>query len=73
MDIPKQGWTPYDNYTTEILLQAVKSSKLEIVYASNPGHLLHTSYPYPLDHRGLADENGNFLLISALAVTTNDN
>ena len=24
MDTPKQGWTPYDIYTTEILLKTVK-------------------------------------------------
>ena len=34
--------------------------KIKLVYASNPGHLLHISHPHPLDQRGLADDNRNF-------------
>ena len=51
----------YHFYTTEILFQTVKEVKnIRLVYSSNPGHLLHISYPYPQDQRGLADEGGNF-------------
>ena len=52
-----------------------KGVKIKIVYASNPDHLLHISYPYPLDQRGLADEHGNFNLFQKVShgtVTTND-
>ena len=61
MDTPKQGWTPYVVYTTKILLQTVKGVEIiKLVHASNPGHLLHTPFPYPLNQPRLADENGNF-------------
>ena len=48
-------------YTTEILFQTEKEvSKIKLVYASNADHLLHSSYPYPLDQRELVDKNDNF-------------
>ena len=62
------GWTPYVEqqksyhfYTTEILFQTEKEvSKIKLVYASIADHLLHSSYPYPLDQRELVDQNDNF-------------
>ena len=68
MDTPKPGWTPYVVYiteilqflnTTEILISNGKTS-LKKSNTSNPGHLLHSSYPYPLDQRRPADKNDNF-------------
>ena len=70
-DTPKLGCTPYVVYTTEILsflhnrnivqFQTVKEvSNVKLVYASNADHLLHSSYPYLLDQRELADKNDNF-------------
>ena len=45
----------------ENILQSYrKRVKIKIVYASNPGHLLHISYPCPRHQRGLVGENGNF-------------
>ena len=58
-------WTPYDFYTTEILFQTVKEVlKIKLMFALNPDHLSHIFYPYPLDQRGLAGENGKSVTIS---------
>ena len=51
----------YHFYTTEILFQTEKEvSQIKLVYASIADHLLHSSYPYPLDQRELVDKNDNF-------------
>ena len=74
MDTPKPGWTPYVVYTIEILsflhnrlFQTVKEVlKVKLVYASNAGHLLHSS-------RGPADKNDIFLTyFRKLVKATND-
>ena len=52
-----------------------KDVKIKTVSASNPGHLLHISYPHAQDQRGLANENNNFNLFQKVShdtVTTND-
>ena len=60
------GWTAYVVYITEILsflvlFQTEKEvSKIKLGYASIADHLLHSSYPYPLDQRELVDKNDNF-------------
>ena len=55
----------YHFYTTKILFQTEKEvSKIKLVYASIADHLLHSSYPYPLDQREQVDRNDNFKLIS---------
>ena len=68
MDTPKPGWTPYVVYTTEILLflhnrniisNGKRSFKNQISVRITD-HLLHSSYPYPLDQGELADKNDNF-------------
>ena len=47
----------YHFYTIEILFQTVKEvSNVKLVRASNANHLLHSSYPYPLDQREVADK-----------------
>ena len=60
MDTSEQGWTPYDIYTTEILIQMVKEIKRkkrkQINVRLEPEKL---PWPHPLHQRGLADENGN--------------
>ena len=44
LDTPKQGWTPCNIYTTDILLQTVKGEKkIKLMYDSNPDHLLNSS------------------------------
>ena len=49
----------YHFYTTEIFFQTEKEVS-KLVYASIADHLLHSSYPYPLDQRELVDKNDNF-------------
>ena len=51
----------YHFYTTEVLFQTEKEvSKIKLVYVSIADHLLHSSYPYPLDQRELVDKSDNF-------------
>ena len=81
MDTPKPGWAPYVVYITEIssflhnrniVSNGKRSLKNQISVRLEPGHLLHSSYPYPPDQTGPADKMIIFNLFRKLAMTTND-